>query len=52
MTEKTVASDVKNEEEEETPVPTEELPLTGMNSLFFLILAFFLAYIFLKKKAA
>ena len=33
------------------PVPTEELPLTGMNPLFFLVLALPLAYIALRRQA-
>ncbi len=36
--------------EEEVPVPTEELPLTGMNPLIFLVLILPFAYIFLRKK--
>lgn len=38
--------------EEESPVPTEELPLTGMNPFFFLLLALPFAYILLRKKSA
>ena len=33
------------------PIPTEELPLTGMNPLFFLIFALPLAYIALRRQA-
>lgn len=43
---------VKTPVKVETPAPTEELPLTGPNSLFFLIIALPLAYIFLKRKSA
>ncbi|MBP9812270.1 Ig-like domain-containing protein [Candidatus Gracilibacteria bacterium] len=38
-------------EVEATPTPTEELPLTGPNSLFFLLLSIPLAYFFLKRKS-
>ena len=34
----------------ETPLPTEELPLTGMNPLIFLVLVLPFAYILLPKK--
>lgn len=37
---------------EEEIVPTEELPLTGMNPLLFFLVALPLAYIFLRKKIA
>ncbi len=33
-----------------TPTPTEELPLTGMNPLWFLLLAFPVSYLFLKRR--
>ncbi len=39
------------EKEDEILVPTEELPLTGMNPLLLLIIIFPVAYIFLRKKA-
>jgi hypothetical protein len=37
--------------QEETPVPTEELPLTGMNPFLFLLVIFPIAYIFLRKRS-
>lgn len=39
------------DEDEWGPTPTEELPLTGPNTLFFLLLSVPLAYIFLKRKS-
>lgn len=37
---------------EEEIVPTEELPLTWMNPLIFLLIAFTVAFLFLRKKTA
>ena len=44
------AEEVPQEVAVETPLPTEELPLTGMNPLIFLVLVLPFAYILLQKK--
>lgn len=49
-TETPVEEDVPVEPVEETPVPTEELPLTGMNPIIFLLFALPFSYILLRKK--
>ncbi len=49
-TETPVEEDIPVEPVEETPVPTEELPLTGMNPIIFLLFALPFSYILLRKK--